>query len=79
MSPRYIDAVYALSSDGPPIVPEIEWEPLTPPLDLRRRKAVRASWFPGGLCLVRLNTVAAPVADDAGTEAVRLYRGVRRE
>ncbi len=77
-APVYRDAVYALSDSGPPVVPEIEWVPLTPPLDLRRRQAVRLDWFPGGLTVLRLSTVAAPVPPDYQPEPVRLYRGVRR-
>jgi len=77
-SPIYRDAIYALCDSGPPVVPEVEWVPLTPPIDPLRRKAVRHTWFPGGIMLLRLYTEAAPLADDYQPEAVRLYRGVRR-
>jgi hypothetical protein len=77
-APVYRDAVYALCDSGPPVLPEVEWVPLTPPLDLRRRQAVRLQWLAGGLTLVRLYTEAAPVPPDYQPEPVRLYRGVRR-
>ena len=75
---HFVDAVYALSSGGPPILPEVEWEPLTPTLDLRRRKALQLTWFPGGMCLLRLSTRRAPLPGDHIFEPVRLYRGIRR-
>jgi 4-amino-4-deoxy-L-arabinose transferase-like glycosyltransferase len=59
----YRDAVYALCDSGAPVVPAVEWTPLTPPLDLRRQKAVRAQWFPGQMTLLRLYTEAAAVPD----------------
>lgn len=77
-SPVYRDAIYALCDSGPPVVPEVEWVPLTPPIDLLRRKTVQVDWFPGGMTLLRLSTVAAPVPDDYQPDVVRLYRGVRR-
>jgi len=77
-SPVYRDAVYALCDSGPPVLPEVEWVPLTPPLDLRRRQTVLWQWFPGGLTLLRLHTEALPVPPDYQPEPVRLYRGTRR-
>lgn len=56
----YRDAVYALCDSGAPVLPAVEWTPLTPPLDVRRRQVVSAQWFPGGLTLLRLYTEAAP-------------------
>jgi 4-amino-4-deoxy-L-arabinose transferase-like glycosyltransferase len=59
----YRDAVYALCDSGAPVLPAVEWTPITPPIDLRRRKVVRAQWFPGGVMLLRLYTEATPAAD----------------
>jgi 4-amino-4-deoxy-L-arabinose transferase-like glycosyltransferase len=59
----YRDAVYALCDSGAPVLPAVEWTALTPPIDLRRRKIVRAQWFPGGTTLLRLYTEAAPLPE----------------
>lgn len=76
--PVYRDAIYALCDSGPPVVPEVDWVPLTPPMDLLRRQAVRLEWFPQRFRLLRLTTTVAPVPEDHQPDVVRLYRGVRR-
>ena len=77
-APVYRDAIYALCDSGPPVVPEVDWVPLTPPLDLLGRRAVRLEWFPERFRLLRLYTTAAAVPADHQPDVVRLYRGVRR-
>ncbi|MBN2450411.1 MAG: glycosyltransferase family 39 protein [Lentisphaeria bacterium] len=74
----YVDAVYVLTEGSAPILPEVEWTPVSPALDLRRRKIVRVGWFPGGPRLARLYTEAAPPDPGQPPDIVRLFRGVRR-
>jgi len=76
--PKDAQTVYVLGGDKPPILPERTWTACGPPVDLRLHHVRRVTFYPGGLCIARIDVVAEERDRGRPPIIVRMYRGELR-